>query len=337
MNYIQSPLELGARHVKRFVLASSMALAAFGHACPDVHAQSYPNKPVRVIVPYAAGGAVDSLARVVAAKLQEGLGQPVVVENRAGAGGNTGADVVAKAPPDGYTILQNTNGQAISPAIYRTLPFDTIRDFIPVTQLVTTSTVLVANPNVPAKSVKELIALAKARPGKLNYGMTGVGNSLHLTMEMLKRAAGIDIQAIPYRGDAPLNTALIAGEIDVAIVPIGTIVPFIESGELRALAVNSARRSLVLPNVPTVSEDGIPGFEAAGWQGYFVPARTPRDVVALIHRETAKALNSPETNERIRAMGNDPVGNTPEVFEAKFRDDVARFMTIVKEAGIPLQ
>src|SRR5712675_1853940 len=153
MNYIQSPLELGARHVKRFVLASSMALAAFGHACPDVHAQSYPNKPVRVIVPYAAGGAVDSLARVVAAKLQEGLGQPVVVENRAGAGGNTGADFVAKSPPDGYTILQNTNGQAISPAIFRSLPFDVVRDFIPVTQLVTSQLVLAASPKLSATSV----------------------------------------------------------------------------------------------------------------------------------------------------------------------------------------
>ncbi len=202
----------------------------------------------------------------------------MIVENRAGAGGMNGSDLVAKSPPDGYTILQNTNGQAISPAIYRTLPFDTLKDFIPVTQLVATSTVLVANPKLPAKTVQELIALAKAHPGKLNYGMTGVGNSLHLTMEMFKRAAGIDIQAVPYRGDALLNPALIAGEIDVAIVPIGTIVPLIEGGQLRALAVNSAKRSPVLPDVPTVSEGAIPGFEAAGWQGYFVPARhTARD------------------------------------------------------------
>ena len=184
-------------------------------------AQPYPSKPVRIVVPFAAGGAVDQLARILGAKLQESFGQPVIVENRAGAGGTTGANDVAKAPPDGYTILQNTNGQAISPAIYKSLPFDTLRDFIPVTQLVATSTVLVANPKLPARSLKELIALAKAKPGGLNYGMTGVGNSLHLTMEMFKRAAGIDIQAIPYRGDAPLNTALIAGEIDVAIVPLG--------------------------------------------------------------------------------------------------------------------
>ena len=172
------------------------------------------------------------LARLVTAKLQEAVGQPVIVENRAGAGGNTGADQVAKSPPDGYTILQHTNGQAISPALYRSLPFDPLKDFIPVIQLVGTSTVLVANPKFPAKSLKELIALAKEKPGKLNYGMTGVGNSLHLTMEMLKRAAGIDILAIPYRGDAPLNTALIAGEVDVAIVPIGTAVPLIESGQI---------------------------------------------------------------------------------------------------------
>jgi tripartite-type tricarboxylate transporter receptor subunit TctC len=238
----------------------------------------------------------------------------VIVENRAGAGGMNGADLVAKSPPDGYTILQNTNGQAISPAIYRALPFDTLKDFIPVTQLVATSTVLVANPKLPAKTVQELIALAKAQPGKLNYGMTGVGNSLHLTMEMFKRAAGIDIQAVPYRGDALLNPALIAGEIDIAIVPIGTIVPLIEGGQLRALAVNSARRSAVLPDVPTVSEAAIPGFEAAGWQGYFLPAGTPREIVERIRREAAAAIALPDTQARLRAMGNDPVASTPEEF-----------------------
>ena len=261
----------------------------------------------------------------------------MIVENRAGAGGNTGADQVAKSPPDGYTILQNTNGQAISPALYRSLPFDPLKDFIPVIQLVGTSTVLVANPKFPAKSLKELIALAKAKPGKLNYGMTGVGNSLHLTMEMLKRAAGIDIQAIPYRGDAPLNTALIAGEVDVAIVPIGTAVPLIESGQLRALAVNSAKRSPALPDVPTVSEDAIPGFEAAGWQGWFVPAKTPRDIVALLQRETAKVIADPDMQARLKAMGNEPVGSTTEAFDATFKSDLAKFAKVVKEANIPTQ
>jgi tripartite-type tricarboxylate transporter receptor subunit TctC len=306
-------------------------------AISAANAQPYPSKPIRIIVPFAAGGAVDALARIISARLQETLGQPVIVENRAGAGGMTGADLVAKAPPDGYTILQNTNGQAISPAIYRTLPFDTLRDFIPVTQLVATSTVLVANPKLPAKSVQELIALAKAQPGKLNYGMTGVGNSLHLTMEMFKRAAGIDIQAVPYRGDALLNPALIAGEIDVAIVPIGTIVPLIEGGQLRALAVNSARRSAVLPDIPTVSEAAIPGFESAGWQGYFVPTGTPREIVARIQREAVAALAHPDTQARLKAMGNEPVVSTPDEFNVKFRADVAKFQQVVREAGIPLQ
>jgi tripartite-type tricarboxylate transporter receptor subunit TctC len=319
----------------RLVLA--MALAASALAASPALTQSYPSKPIRVVVPFAAGGAVDQLARIVGAKLQESFGQPVVIDNRPGAGGTIAAGEVAKAAPDGHTILQHTNGQAISPAIYKSLPFDTLRDFIPVTQLVATSTVLVANPKLPARSAKELIALAKARPGKLNYGMTGVGNSLHLTMEMLKRAAGIDIQAIPYRGDAPLNTALIAGEVDVAIVPLVAILPHVQSGAIRALAVNSAKRSALLPKVPTMSEDAVPGFEASGWQGWFVPAKTPPAAVAAIHREIAKIIADPAVAKRLRAMGNEPVGSTPAAFAAKFRDDVARFAKVIKEAGIPQQ
>ena len=318
-------------------LVLAVALAAVGFASAPALAQPYPSKPIRLVVPFAAGGAVDQLARILAARLQESFGQPVVVENRAGAGGTTGANDVAKSPADGYTILQNTNGQAISPAIYRSLPFDTMRDFIPVTQLVATSTVLVANTKLPARSAKDLIALAKAKPGGLNYGMTGVGNSLHLTMEMFKRAAGIDIQAIPYRGDAPLNTALIANEVDVAIVPLVAILPHVQSGAIRALAVNSAQRSALLPEVPTLSEDAVPGFEVSGWQGWFVPAKTPPDVVAAIHRETAKIIADPAVAKRLLAMGNEPVGSTPDAFAAKFRDDVARFAKVIKDAGIPLQ
>ena len=299
-------------------VACSIVVGALTFAGPRAHAQSYPTKPIRVIVPFAAGGAVDALARLVTAKLQEAVGQPVIVENRAGAGGNTGADQVAKSPPDGYTILQNTNGQAISPALYRSLPFDPLKDFIPVTQLVGTSTVLVANPKLPAKSLKELIALAKAKPGKLNYGMTGVGNSLHLTMEMLKRAAGIDILAIPYRGDAPLNTALIAGEVDVAIVPIGTAVPLIEGGQIAraggqqrpALAGAAGRadrrrrchsRTSRLPAGRAIS---CPAQDAA------------RRRRAVIQRETAKVIADPDMQARLKAMGNEPVGSTTEAFDA---------------------
>jgi tripartite-type tricarboxylate transporter receptor subunit TctC len=312
-------------------------IAVLGPTAVTALAQSYPNKPIRVVVPFAAGGAVDTLARLLGAKFSDIFHQPVIVENRAGAGGNIGADAVAKAAPDGYTILQNTNGQAISPALYRTLPFDAVKDFIPVTQLVATSTVLVANPKLPAKSIDDLIALAKSKPGRLNYGMTGVGNALHLTMEMLKRAAGIDMEAIPYRGDAPLNAALIAGDIDVAIVPLATARALIESGQLRALAVIGSKRSAALPQVPAVAEDALPGFESSGWQGLFVPANTPRDIVMVIQRAAVKALNSPDVLERLKAFGNDPVGSTPEEFEAKFKADLATFAKIVREAHIPLQ
>src|SRR5437868_3099932 len=213
--------------MRRPIVALTFVLAALG----PVHAQSYPSKPIRVIVPFAAGGAVDVLARLVSAKMSESVGQPVIIENRAGAAGNVAADAVAKSPPDGYTILQNTNGQAISPSLYRSLPFDAVKDFVPVTQLVASQLLRVATPSLPAKSVQELIALAKAKPGSLNYGMTGIGNPLHLTVEMFKHAAGIDLQAVPYRGDAPLNTALIAGEVHLAVVPFATAKPHVEPAD----------------------------------------------------------------------------------------------------------
>jgi tripartite-type tricarboxylate transporter receptor subunit TctC len=292
---------------------------------------------VHILVPFPAGGAVDALTRLLAPKLQEAWGQPVVIDNRGGAGGTVGVAEAARAAPDGYTILQNTNGQAISPALYRNLSFDVFRDFIPVTQLVATATVLVASPKLSANSVKELIALAKSKPGKLNYGSTGVGNSLHLTMEMFKRAAGIDIQAIPYRGDGPVNTALMSGDVDIAIVPIATAVPLIESGRIRALAVNSARRSALLPDVPTVAEDALPGFEAAGWQGFFVPAGTPRPVIDAIYRQTAKVIALPDMQKLLHAMNNEPVGSAPEEFANKFKTDVEKFQRVVREAGIPPQ
>jgi tripartite-type tricarboxylate transporter receptor subunit TctC len=322
---------------KRYWLARALLLACLTVATGFAWAQDYPNRPVRIVVPFAAGGAVDVLARLIAAKLSESFGQPVIVENRPGAGGNTGADLVAKAPADGYTILQATNGQAISPTLYRSLPFDAVRDFIPVTQLVATSTVLVANPKLPVASLKDLIALAKSKPGALNYGSSGVGNALHLTMEMLKRATGIDIQAVPYRGDAPLNAALIAGEVDIAIVPVATARALIEGGQLRALAVTNATRVPALPDVPTMTEDALPGFEASGWQGFFLPARSPPEIVRLLARTTAAALASGDLGERVRAMGNEPVGGTPEQFEARFKADLAAFAKVIREAHIPLQ
>jgi tripartite-type tricarboxylate transporter receptor subunit TctC len=322
------------RQLRRALATACVAVGLFHHGAL---AQTYPNRLVRILEPFPAGGAADVTPRLIAPKLQGAWGQPVIIDNRAGAGGTVGTAEAAKAARDGYTILENTNGQAISPALYRNLPYDVFRDFIPVTQLVATATALVAKPGLPVHSTKELIALAKTKPGKLNYGSTGVGNSLQLTMEMFKRAAGVDIQAIPYRGDGPVFAALIAGDIDVAIVPLSTALAFIESGQIRALAVNSARRSPLLPNVPTMAEDTLPGFEAAGWLGLFVPAGTPRGIVNIIYRETAKALAAPDVQERLHAINNEPVGSTPEEFAEKFKADVEKFARIVREAGIPPQ
>jgi tripartite-type tricarboxylate transporter receptor subunit TctC len=270
-------------------------------------------------------------------KLSESLGQSVIIENRPGAGGNTAADVVAKSPPDGSTILQVTNGLAISPALYRTLPFDPVKDLAPVTQLVASQLLLVATPSLPAKTAGDLIAHAKAKPSSLNYGMTGIGNPLHLTMEMLMHAGGVKFQAIPSRGDAPLNTALIAGEVQLAVVPFATAVPNIQSGRLRALGIAGAQRSPALPDVPTIAESGVAGFESSSWQGWFVPAGTPREVIALIQREAAKALKMPDVRARMAATANEVVGSTPEAFAVKYKADLARFAKVVKDARIPQQ
>jgi tripartite-type tricarboxylate transporter receptor subunit TctC len=321
----------------RLVSVAVAAVTALGLTAGETRAQAYPTKQVRIVVPFAAGGAVDALARLVGAKLSESLKQPVVIENRPGAGGNLAADAVAKSTPDGHTILLTTNGHAISPSLYRTLPYDTIKDFIPVTQLISSSLVLVANPKLPATSVPELIAHGKATPGGLTYGSTGVGNPLHLTMEMLKHRAGIQAVAVPYRGDAPLLTALLAGEVPMAITPLATTRPHVEAGKLRALAVTGAARSPALPNVPTVAEQGVAGFNSASWQGFFVPAHTPREIVALIQQETKKALAAPDVLERLKTFGAEPVGSTPEEFENRFRADIAAFAQIVRDARIPQQ
>jgi tripartite-type tricarboxylate transporter receptor subunit TctC len=312
--------------------AVAMMIATAGAA----NAQGYPNKPIRILVPFVAGGAVDTLARLVGSKLSEQMGQPVVVENRAGAGGNLAPDALSKSAPDGYTVLLTTNGLAISPSLYRKLPFDVQKDFVAVTQVVASQLVIVATPKLPANSIAELVALAKAKPGGLNYGSTGIGNPLHLTMEMLKSATGISIQAVPYRGDAPLNAALIAGEVDVAVVPMSTVLSHVASGTIKALAIGGAKRSPALPNVPTVAET-IPGFESTSWQGLFVPAGTPRDIVLTIQRETAKALKLPDVVARLKTGGNEGVGSTPEEFDALFRADIVKFAKIIKDANIPTQ
>ena len=316
----------------RFALATVLAILATSSA----FAQTYPNRPIRVLVPFAAGGAVDTLARLIALKLSETLGQSVIIENRAGAGGNLASDVLAKSAPDGYTVLQTVNGIAISPSLYKTLPFDVHKDFIAVTQLVRSQLILVANPKLEANNVAELIALAKSKPGVLNYGSTGIGNPLHLTMEMLKSLTGMQIQAVPYRGDAPANAAMIAGEIQLGVMPMATTLPLVQSGRLKALAIGGAQRSPAMPNTPTVAET-IPGFESTSWQGYFVPSGTPREIVVRLQQETAKVLKMPDVIERLRTGGNEAVGSTPEEFDKRFRADIVKFAKIIADAKIPRQ
>jgi len=289
-----------------------------------------------MVVPFAAGGAVDTVARVLGQKLAEFWKQPVLVDNRPGAGGNIAADVVAKAPGDGYTLLITTQGFAISPGLYRKLPFDATRDFAPVTQLTSSFLVLVCSPQLPAQSVRELIALVKARPGAVNYGSTGVGAPPHLLGELLKNASGIDMLHVPYKGDAPLTQALLAGEVQVAFMPLAGVLPHIKSGRLRALGVSGRARSAAMPDVPTFTEAGVP-FEFTGWLAIFAPAGSPRDLVVQIQREIARAIVTPDMLERWPAWGYQPVGNSPEEFASKLAADMAMYAKVIRDAGIPLQ
>ncbi|MDB5572368.1 MAG: Tripartite-type tricarboxylate transporter, receptor component TctC [Hyphomicrobiales bacterium] len=308
---------------------ASLAAPALAQTAP------YPDKPIRMIVPYVAGGATDALARLFAAKMQEQMKVAIIVENRPGAGGNVGTDAVAKAAPDGYTLLFNINGHAISPSIYKSQPFDADKDFARVTQLVSTSTVIVVNPKVPAKTFPELVALAKAKPGVLNYGNTGIGNSLHLIMELLKAENGMDIQMVPFRGDAPLFQSLLAGDLEVALVPTSAAKSHIESGAVRALGISTLQRSPTLPDVPTIAEQGMPGFQYTGWMGIFAPAKTPRPIIDRLYREAKAAVDAPEMKKRLEALEVTPVASTPEEFDKMYFADRERFAKVVRDAKIP--
>jgi tripartite-type tricarboxylate transporter receptor subunit TctC len=315
--------------------ALTMVVAAAIAGAPFASAQNYPTKPVRLVVPYAPGGAVDTMARVFGRKLSEIWSQPVIIDNRAGAGGNIGSDVVAKSAPDGYTLLMNTSGQAIAPSLYRKLPYDALKDLVPVTQLIATNLVLSSNTVVPITSVRELIALAKAQPGKLNFASTGVGSGPHLVGEMLKSMAGIDIVHVPYKGDGPLMPALFANEVQFSFLPSETALTQIKAGKLRALAIGGAKRSSLTPDIPTMIEAGVPDFEFNGVVGFFTTGGTPGDVVNKISADSARMLRAPDVIKFYAGWGVEPVGSTPEAFGAQFRSDVAKFAKIIREARIP--
>ena len=312
-------------------------VVALGSGTGSAIAQNYPSKPVRIVVPVAAGGPIDITARLISPKLAEAWKQPVLVDNQAGAAEQIGTHAVVKAAPDGYTLLLCSDSLPIGPALSNKLPFNAAKDLVPVTQLIASPAILVVRPKIAAASIGELIALAKSKPGSLNYGHTGVGASLHMGMEQFKLSAGIDILGIPYKGVALISNALFADEVDMAVVPLSTSLASVKAGRLRALGVLGARRLAALPDVPTVGETGIGDVDAFSWHAIFAPAKTPRDIVELIQREAVKALHMPDVRNRLLGMGQQIIGSTPEEFDAKFKADLEKFARIVKEARIPTQ
>ena len=319
--------------LRRLLLATTLVMPWAGTAHAQGSAQhAWPAKAVRVVVPFAPGGTTDVVARVVGQKLGELWNQSVVIENRSGAGGNVGAEVVAKAQPDGYNILMASGSIfTVNPHMYKKLPFDPERDFIPVTNVATGPMLVVVNPKVPAKNIKELIALAKAKPGALNFGSAGVGSQVQMAGESLAAAAGIDIVHVPYKGEALGYNDLVAGQIQLMVGNIAAAAVFVPSGKLRALAVTGKQRSKMLPDVPTVAESGLPGFDNTGWFGFMVPAGTPHEVVEKIYRDTVKVLDNTEMHARLFVQGMTPVGNSPDEFAKAIKEESARWAKVVKD------
>ena len=318
--------------MSRLFIAIALAVLSASAAS----AQSYPNRPLRMIVPFPAGGGVDNMARILANKMSDVVKQPVLVEHKPGAGGNVGTDFVAKAAPDGYTMLLNVNGIAISPSLYSKLPFDPLKDLIGVTQVAATQFVLTGSPKLDVNTVQELTALARAKPGSLNYGSSGVGAPLHLQAEIFKHVAGgLEIMHIPYRGDAPMLTALLAGDVQIAFMPQSTGSAQVQSGQLKGLAVTGRKRWPSIPSVPTMTESGIKGMEDGSWYGLFVPTGTAPEIVQALQQAMVKTLADPDVAARIGATGQEPVGSPTADFQAFFKSEVARFARVIEVAKIP--
>jgi tripartite-type tricarboxylate transporter receptor subunit TctC len=306
------------------------------------HAQTYPSRPLRFIVPFPPGGSTDILGRALAQKLSEGLAQPVVIDNRPGAGGSIGSEAAAKAAPDGYTIMMGQLGPlAVSPAIYKNLPYDPVKSFAPVSLMAIVPSVLVVNTSLPFSSAAELIAYAKKNPGKLTYGSAGTGSTSHLTTEYFKLATGTDILHVPYKGVGPMLTDLISGQLAMGINGAPAVMPHVTSGRLRALAVTSLTRVPSLPNIPTLDEaaagSGLKGFEANGWYGIVAPAGTSREIVARLNSEIRRAVDTPELRARLDAEGAIPSAGSPEAFAAFIVSEIARWGAVLKRAGIEAQ
>jgi tripartite-type tricarboxylate transporter receptor subunit TctC len=318
------------RHLLR--VAACAAVAAFALSG---HAQApYPTKPIRIVVPFPAGGTTDILARAVAQKLTETTGQSVVVDNRPGAGGNIGAELVAKSPPDGYTLLMGTVGtHAINASLYARMPYDHVKDFAPIILVAGVPNVLVINPSVPANSVQELIAYGKANPGKLNFASSGSGTSIHLAGELFKTMTGVQMTHVPYKGSAPAIADLLGGQVQLMFDNLPSALPHIKAGKLKALAVTSAQRSATLPDVPTVAESGLPGFEASSWFGLLAPAGTPKEIIARLNGEVAKWLATPEAKEKLAAQGAIAAGQPSDDFVRHIAAETTKWQKVVKESG----
>jgi len=315
--------------------AVSIAFACAAIAATNVAAQdAYPSKPIRLVVPSAPGGGTDFTARTLGQRLSEAVGQTVIVDNRAGAAGNIGVEIVAKASPDGYTLVMPITSFPINPHLYAKLPFDTVRDFAPVVLASSAPLFLVINPAVPAKSVGELIALAKAKPGQLNYANSGNGTTAHLAGELFKKMAGVNMISVPYKGGGPAVVDLIAGQVQVYFSTIPAANAQVQAGRLRGLAVTATKRVALIPDVPTVAETGLPGFEVVGWFGIFAPAATPKPIIARLNTELNTVLRSPETQKRFSGEGLIPGGGPPEALGAFLRAEMAKWGTLIKEAGI---
>jgi tripartite-type tricarboxylate transporter receptor subunit TctC len=315
-----------------FVLGVVLALAAPPGAWS---ADAYPTKPIRLLVGFAPGGVNDLVARTVAVRLSPRLTQQVVVENRPGAGGNIATELVARAAPDGYTMLLGSVASlAMSPALHGQVPFDPINDFAPITQAVGVSSLIVVHPAMPARSLKEFVALAKKQPGKLNLASPGTGSIAHLAAELFKKTAGINVVHVPYKGGAPALIDTLSGQIECLISVISTGAPHVKSGKLRGLAVTSDKRSPILPDVPSVAESGYPGYEASGWLGLLFPAKTPDPIVDRLYRETVAVINMPEAREQLQNAGLDPAPSNPEAFRAYLKAELAKWGKLIKDAGI---
>jgi tripartite-type tricarboxylate transporter receptor subunit TctC len=318
----------------RFALILSLcaALTPFSLSVFAQSPQKYPTRPIRLVLPFPPGGSTDIVARVVGQKITEAWGQQVVVDNRPGAGGNVAAEFVARAAPDGYTLFQVNVANTIAASLYPKLGYSLTGDFVAVTQLATTPYVLLAHPSVPAKSVRDLIALARAKPGKLNYASAGAGSATHLSGELLKSMAGIDIVHVPYKGTGPAVTALLSGEVDLYFATVPAAAPMVKAGRLRALGVSSVKRASLMPDVPAIAET-LKGYDTGTWHGVLAPAATPRDIVQQLSGEIVRILNTPDVREKLIAQGLEPVGDTPEQFSAFLRAEIAKWAKVVAASG----